>query len=173
MRYSLHGGTAGNQLFIWNGSVAPSVTTPVSMLNTLVHIAYVFDAALVTRNAPLDAGVGRPFQIGARGPGNQEAWPGRIDEVALYGETLPASAVAAHYASWRTTNSGSAPIITQQPQNLALDDGQTANFSVQLADATGATYRWTRNGTNLAGATNATLTLSPVTLGDNNSISTA
>ena len=180
VRYSLHGGTAGNQLFIWNGSVAPSVTTPVSMLNNLVHIAYVFEAglvtvyfngaALVTWDAPLGAGLGRSFQIGASGPANQEAWAGRIDEVAIYGEALPASAVAAHYASWRTTNSGASPIITQQPQNLALDDGQTANFSVQLADATGATYRWTRNGMNLAGATNATLTLSPVTLGDNNSI---
>ena len=77
VRYSLHGGTAGNQLFIWNGSVAPSVTTPVSMLNTLIHIAYVFDAglvtvyfngaALVTWNAPLGAGVGRSFQIGEIG----------------------------------------------------------------------------------------------------------
>ena len=103
VRYSLHGGTGGNQLFIWNGSVAPSVTTPVSMLNNLVHIAYVFDAglvtvyfngaALVTWSAPLGAGVGRSFQIGASGPASQEAWPGRIDEVAIYGEALPASAV--------------------------------------------------------------------------------
>ena len=180
VRYSLHGGTGGNQLFIWNGSAAPSVTTPVSMLNNLVHIAYVFDAglvtvyfngaALVTWSAPLGAGVGRSFQIGASGPANQEAWPGRIDEVAVYGEALPASAVAAHFASWRTTSSGSAPIITQQPQNLALDDGQTATFRVQLADATGAIYRWTRNGTNVPGATNATLVIAPVMLADNNSI---
>jgi hypothetical protein len=42
--------------------------------------------------------VGRGFQIGAR-PANQEAWPGRIDEVAIYSEALPASAIAAHYAA--------------------------------------------------------------------------
>ena len=179
VRYSLHGGTTGNQLFIWNGSAAPSVTTPISMLNTLVHVAYVFDAglvtvyfngtALVTWNAPLGTGVGRPFQIGASGSGNQEAWPGRIDEVAIYGEALPAAAVAAHYAAWLTATGGSAPVITQQPQNLALDDGQTATFTVQLANATGAIYRWTKNGTNLPGATNSSLIISPVTLADNNS----
>ena len=179
VRYSLHGGTGGNQLFIWNGSVAPSVTTPVSMLNTLVHVAYVFDAGLVTVyfngsviatwNAPLGAGVGRSFQIGASGSASQEAWPGRIDEVAIYGEALPASAIAAHYATWLTAAAGTSPVITQQPTNLALDDGQPANFSVQLADATGAVYRWTRNGASIPGATNASYTIPAVTLADNNS----
>ena len=180
VRYSLHGGTGGNQLFIWNGSSAPSVTTPVSMLNTLVHVAYVFDAglvtvyfngaAIVTWNEPLGAGVGRSFQIGASGPANQEAWPGRIDEVAVYGEALPAPAVAAHYAAWLTAGAGSPPVITQQPQNQALDDGQTATFSVQLANPAGAIYRWTKNGTNLPGATSATMLISPAVLADNNSI---
>lgn len=180
VRYSLHGGAGGNQLFIWNGSVAPSVTTPVSMVNNLVHVAYVFEAGLVTVyfngaaiatwNAPLGAGLGRSFQIGASGPASQEAWPGRIDEVAIYGEALPASAIAAHYAAWLTALAGSAPVITQQPANLALDEGQTANFSVQLADASGAIYRWTKNGTNLPGATNATLVISPATLADNNAV---
>jgi len=165
VRYSLHGGAGGNQLFIWNGSAAPSVTTPVSMVNNLVHIAYVFDAglvtvyfngvALVTWNAALGAGLGRSFQIGASGPARQEAWPGRIDEVAIYGEALPSSAVAAHYAAWLTATAGSVPVITQQPQNLALDDGQTATFTVQLANVTGAIYRWTKNGTNLPGATSS------------------
>ena len=44
---------------------------------------------------PGGSGTGLPFQIGASGPANQEAWPGRIDEVAIYGEALPAAAVAA------------------------------------------------------------------------------
>jgi hypothetical protein len=178
VRYSLHGGANGSQLYIWNGSVAPSVTTPVSMLNNLVHVAYVFDAGLVTVyfnggviatwNAPLGSGLNRSFQIGASGPANQEAWPGRIDEVAIYGEALPASAIAAHYAAWLTASAGTPPVITQQPGNLALDDGQPATFTVQLADATGALYRWTRNGTNIPGATNASYTIPAVTLADNN-----
>lgn len=180
VRYSMHAGASGNQLFLWNGATAPSVTTPISMVNTLVHVAYVFEAGslavyfngqhLVTWTIGLGAGTGRPFQIGASGPANQEAFPGRIDEVALYEEALPASAIAAHYRAWLTAIAGLPPVITQQPQNLALDDGQTATFIVQLADTSGVTYRWTRNGANIPEATNAALTIAPVTLADNNAI---
>ena len=107
VRYSMHAGAGGNQLFLWNGAAAPSVTTPVSMLNRLVHVAYVFNAgtltvyfdgaSLVTWNIGLGAGMGRPFQIGASGPANQEPFPGRIDEVAIYSDALSAAAIAAHY----------------------------------------------------------------------------
>jgi hypothetical protein len=179
VRYSLHGDSAGNRLWIWNGVSAPSVTLPFNMLNRLVHVAYVFEAGLVTVyfngaplvtwNEPLGAGIGRSFQIGASGPSAAEGWPGLVDELAVHGEALPADAVAAHYAAWLTTNSGAAPVITQQPQSQNLDAGQMATFSVQLTDATGAIYRWIRNGTNLSGATNATLNLGPVTVADNGS----
>ena len=107
VRYSMHGGANGAQLWIWNGASALNVATPVSMLNNLVHVAYVYNAntltvyfngaPLVTWNIGLGSGVGRPFQIGASGPANQEAWPGRIDEVAIYSDALSAGAVAAHY----------------------------------------------------------------------------
>src|SRR5262249_46459507 len=106
VRYSLHGGTGGNQLFIWNGSAAPSVTTPVSMLNNLVHVAYVFEAglvtvyfngaALVTWNEPLGAGLGRGFQIGASGRATEEGGRGGIEGVAIYGGARPGRAIAAH-----------------------------------------------------------------------------
>ena len=82
VRYSMHVGANGAQLWIWNGASAQSVATPVSMLNNLVHVAYVFNGGvltvyfngqpLVVWNSPLGSGTGRPFQIGASGPANQE-----------------------------------------------------------------------------------------------------
>lgn len=47
------------------------------------------------------------------------------------------------------------PIITQQPVSITRHPGETASFSV-VATGTGLSYRWQRNGTNIAGATSAT-----------------
>ena len=86
------------------------------MINRLVHVAFVFKAgattayfngrSLGTQSVGLGAGLGRPFQIGASGPANQEAWPGRIDEVAIYGDALSSNAVAAHYAAFLAQPNG-------------------------------------------------------------------
>jgi hypothetical protein len=65
-----------------------------------------------------------------------------------------------------------APGITVQPANQTITEGQNATFSV-TATGTSISYQWQRstNGgvdfTAVAGATNATLTLTAVTLADN------
>ena len=89
---------------------------PTNMINRLVHVAFVFKAgattaffngrSLGTQSVGLGAGLGRPFQIGASGPANQEAWPGRIDEVAIYSDALGSNAVAAHYAAFLAQPNG-------------------------------------------------------------------
>ncbi|GIV55043.1 MAG: hypothetical protein KatS3mg039_1561 [Candidatus Kapaibacterium sp.] len=56
----------------------------------------------------------------------------------------------------------SPPSITAHPQNAAVCEGATVNFSV-TATGSNLSYQWRRNGTNLSGATQATLTLSGVT----------
>ena len=60
------------------------------------------------------------------------------------------------------------PEITEQPAPVTVVEGGSATFSVKLARATGATYQWLRNGTNLAGETSASYTHSPVTISDGN-----
>jgi hypothetical protein len=55
------------------------------------------------------------------------------------------------------------PYIVQQPVSLTNDFGTTATFTVV---GMAASYQWKRNGGDLAGATNATLTLNSVSLGD-------
>jgi alpha-tubulin suppressor-like RCC1 family protein len=53
-----------------------------------------------------------------------------------------------------------APMITSQPSDEDLPFGQNALFSVSVIGSLPVTYQWQFNGTNIAGATNATLSLS-------------
>jgi hypothetical protein len=58
----------------------------------------------------------------------------------------------------------SVPVITAQPTNAVADLGGTASFAVEASTATGITnYQWYANGTAIANATNATLSVNPVT----------
>lgn len=58
-----------------------------------------------------------------------------------------------------------APVISGQPAPLTVTEGGTATFSV-TATGSALTYRWLRDGLELSGATNASLTLNPVKLTD-------
>jgi hypothetical protein len=56
------------------------------------------------------------------------------------------------------------PIIVTQPQSQTVNAGSTASFSVAASSITPLGYQWRLNGTNLAGASNSTLTLTNVQL---------
>ncbi len=58
-----------------------------------------------------------------------------------------------------------APVISAQPAPVTVTEGGTATFSV-TATGSALTYRWLRDGLELSGATNASLTLNPVKLTD-------
>ena len=60
------------------------------------------------------------------------------------------------------------PTITTNPVSVTVVSGGTATFTVAASDST-ATIQWTKNGNNIAGATNATLTLSNVQTTDSGS----
>ena len=62
------------------------------------------------------------------------------------------------------------PFISSHPASLNVNEGSSATFTVALSDTSGATYRWQKNGADIAGATGADLsyTLNPVTLADHN-----
>ncbi|HXA44644.1 MAG TPA: immunoglobulin domain-containing protein, partial [Candidatus Angelobacter sp.] len=59
-----------------------------------------------------------------------------------------------------------APVITNQPQALAVLTGSSAMFTVGATGASPLTYRWLFNGTNLPGATNTSLVINPASLPD-------
>jgi autotransporter-associated beta strand protein len=59
-----------------------------------------------------------------------------------------------------------APVILVQPAGQSVVAGQTAVFSVTVSGTAPLTYQWSRNGTNLVGATNALLSISATSLAD-------
>ena len=59
-----------------------------------------------------------------------------------------------------------APRWKQQPQNVAVLPGQTATFFADVAGSEPLWFQWAHNGVTMAGATNATLQISPVTVAD-------
>src|SRR6185295_14603086 len=63
-----------------------------------------------------------------------------------------------------------APAITGQPANQTVTAGQTATFSVTASGSGPLTYQWTKNGTNIPGATNASYTTPPTTAADNGAV---
>ena len=60
-----------------------------------------------------------------------------------------------------------APTITAHPASQTAPDGGSATFSVSASGTAPLAYQWQRNGANIAGATSASYTLSPVTTTDN------
>jgi hypothetical protein len=176
-RYSFHADTVGNRIWYFNGSGAPTWTLPTSSIGRLMHLAIVIESGQATLyhngvslgsvTQTLGGGLNLPAEIGSAGPSTQESFPGSIDEVALYADPLPASAITAHYNAWLTTTAGSAPVVSTQPQNQTVNEGSLATFSVVLSNAAAASYRWQRNGVDIPGATSASYTLSPATLADN------
>jgi len=108
-----------------------------------------------------------PLRIGNHPtPGVQAFYHGIIDEVSVYNRALSSNEIAALY------NAGSAgkcftpvaPVVTAQPANLTVLAGGTVNFNVTASGTGPLDYQWNFNGTNIAGATNTTLTLANVQL---------
>lgn len=59
-----------------------------------------------------------------------------------------------------------APAITTEPASVTTTAGQSTSFTVAATGSPTPTYQWSRNGSALAGATNATLTIANAQLAD-------
>jgi glucose/arabinose dehydrogenase len=64
------------------------------------------------------------------------------------------------------TGSG-APVISTQPADQTVTEGQRATFSVVATGTAPLTYQWQRGGVDIAGATSSSYTTPPTVLADN------
>ncbi|MBP7948254.1 MAG: lamin tail domain-containing protein [Verrucomicrobiales bacterium] len=177
VRYSFHADSAGTRIWYWNGTSAPTITLPMNSIGRLMHLAFVFNAnntctlyhngtATGTWSQGMGSPLNLPAEIGSAGPNTQESFPGNLDDIAVYSDALPASAILAHYNAFQTSAAGSAPVVNDQPDDQAANAGSSATFSVGLVNHAGAIYRWQKNGVDIAGATAASYTLNPATQAD-------
>jgi len=67
------------------------------------------------------------------------------------------------------TATPTAPAITGQPQSVAVNAGQTAQFTVTATGTAPLTYQWQKNGAPISGATTASYTTPITTSTDNGS----
>src|SRR5690606_7741705 len=64
----------------------------------------------------------------------------------------------------------SAPVVTAQPDNQAVAEGEPATFAVGVERATGMSYQWQRDGVDIPGATSPVLILPVTSLADDGAV---
>jgi hypothetical protein len=97
-------------------------------------------------------GVGSPFL-------------GRIDEPSLYNRALAASEIESIFSAGsagKCISGGTAPSITQHPQDLMVNEGGTALFTVSASGSEPLAYQWLKDGADVAGAMAPSLVISNV-----------
>jgi hypothetical protein len=92
------------------------------------------------------------------------AYAGSMDEISFYSHALSSNEIAAIYLAGSAGKCPLPPTIFSQPTNRSVNLGGTAAFNVLAGGTPALKYQWSFNATNIANATNATLTLTGVQL---------
>ena len=151
------------------------ITTPQAalVLNALQHAAFTYDKAsgvamIYVDGVPLASqflGTFTPrtsynLYLGKRQSANPNGfYQGLMDEAAVYNRALSGEEILAVYNARWAGRCPVAPAFTAQPKSLAVVSGQSAGFSASMAGTRPLLYQWQLNGTNLPGATLASLTI--------------
>ncbi len=136
-----------------NDDLTPRYQDTIIQLNTDGTINVVYHGALVFDHLPVPGFTsitGGRFAIAARTGGlNANIW---VDDFQLTSVTTPGDIR-----------------ITTQPVSQTILINHALTNTVAVNDATGVTFQWLRNGTNIPGAILSSYVLSPVTLADSGS----
>jgi hypothetical protein len=104
------------------------------------------------------------FYIGGNGAQNGYYFNGYIDEVAFYSNVLSPTRIADHYTAG-IYGGNLMPIITA-PASQTVLVGSTVTFSASVEGSPQLACQWQKNGVNISGATNLSLTLNNVYYSD-------
>lgn len=104
-------------------------------------------------------------RISTDGPQDAKAFNGKMDDIRIYSRALTAAEVLEVKDSYSALVAGS-PAITAQPSAATVNVGGNATFSVTAIGTPTPGYQWRKNGTDISGATNATLTLTNIQASD-------
>ena len=172
IRWGIHLRTNRNEVMFYNGTAYP---VPIPNASTNWHHLTVtfsngvqrfyWDGSFVgSTSRPFGTGTSPTTEIGSSAANlTQNYWIGDLDEMAFYSTALDDTRIAAHY---NALFGAGAPTFAQQPQSTTNTVGGTAVFTVATLPPTGVSFQWLRNSTNLAGATNATLSVGPLIAAD-------
>ncbi len=145
--------------------------TPAA-LNTWIHLVGTFDGwqESLYANGKLIAstiGLGMPNErLGLYIGGDNAAYGfgnpfrGVIDEAAYYKTVLSPERIKLHYELGKYGTNG--PVFVAGPASQTVEFGTPAAFTAQVIGATPMNYQWKRNGVDVAGGTDLTLTFASV-----------
>ena len=129
--------------------------------NKFFYVNGVLVGANQSRFTPNDAKVLRIGASATESPVGDFFFVGDVDEVAVYSKVLSADRVVAHF----TAGFGSAPAadvapaFALQPASTNLFKSETATITALATGSLPLKFQWKKNDTDIAGATNSTLTL--------------
>ena len=91
------------------------------------------------------------------------------DNAALYSVRVSnaVDSVTSEPATLTVVSPQSAPVITTQPTSMVVSVGENATFAVAATGSGPLSYQWQRDGANIAGATEASFSVSAVSAADN------
>lgn len=140
----------GASVRFWRGATQTTVTQAGGTL-----------AKLATFGTPADTSA--DFRIGSTAASSSDRTPpGWFDDVRIYDTALS----SAELEAVRTENVPAPPLIVQQPQSQTGYLGTNAMFSVVASGSAPLAYQWYFTSDAVAGATNASLTLTGLSAAD-------
>jgi hypothetical protein len=111
--------------------------------------------------------VGAKHRLGGAGEVLEAFFDGLMDNYRLYNVALTGTEVAT-IAGVPVTPA--TPVITEQPRNRKVTEGQTATFGVAATGDPPLTYQWLKGGAVIDGATQSRYITPPTTSGDNGAL---
>jgi hypothetical protein len=159
-----------------NVNLGPVFGSTLIPTNQWSHVAGVFDGGalklylngVLEGSAPWTLGIFpgvAPLTVGST-LSSGSFFDGLIDEASLYNRALTPLEIQGIYAAGTGGKCGTPPHITGQPQSQVGYWGKSVTFASQVTGSPPMSYLWSKEGFPISWATNSSLTLTDIQLGD-------